>query len=215
MTGHARRGAGLLLIASTLIAACSSTTAPPDVGATTSPTTRANAAPAKTATPAFAFRACGTLAPNSITSGQGSGPNTFELHNAAGVAVALFSWPAAGSTRLGAYRCVLLEPGAPMSGLVSPLSSADDGYGCGPVIGYASDGAQMRLTIGTAGASAEFRLEYQFASAPPPRDIGDVLAAHAAQMVRVSGHEVPPDSGSPAAISFRDFTVERVPSCDE
>src|SRR5687768_6589255 len=36
---------------------------------------------------------CGTLAPNSVASGAGSGPNTYELHAPSGVSVARFFWP--------------------------------------------------------------------------------------------------------------------------
>jgi hypothetical protein len=84
---------------------------------------------------------------------------------------------------------------------------------CGLVTGYASDGARMLLTLSTSDGTLQFNLEYQFASSPPPNDIGTRFAAKMPELIRVVGEQVPPDTGSPNAIRLKDFTVTRVDSC--
>jgi hypothetical protein len=70
---------------------------------------------------------CGTLAANSVASGAGSGPNTYELHAPGGVSVARFFWPT-GQSSLGTYICARLIAGAPMSGFDSLLRPGEPGY---------------------------------------------------------------------------------------
>lgn len=82
--------------------------------------------PVKTNAPTTVVR-CGTLAANSVASGAGSGPNTFELHAPGGVSVARFFWPT-GQAPLGTYVCARLIPGAPMSGFDSLLNPGEPEY---------------------------------------------------------------------------------------
>lgn len=82
--------------------------------------------PVKTNDPTTVVR-CGTLAANSVASGAGSGPNTYELHAPGGVSVARFFWPT-GQAPLGTYVCARLIPGAPMSGFDSLLRPGEPGY---------------------------------------------------------------------------------------
>ena len=84
---------------------------------------------------------------------------------------------------------------------------------CGAVTRYAADGAQMLLTLAAGTVSQQFNLQYQFAQRPAPTDIGDRLARGETQLLRVTGRESDPDSGSPGAISLRDYAVERVTAC--
>ncbi len=84
---------------------------------------------------------------------------------------------------------------------------------CGAVTRYASDGAHMLLTLTAGTASQQFNLQYQFAQRPAPTDIGDRLARGETQLLRVTGRQSDPDSGSPGAISLRDYAVERVTAC--
>ncbi len=84
---------------------------------------------------------------------------------------------------------------------------------CGSVTGYASDGAQMLLTLSAGTTATQYNLQYQFASVRPPADIGDRLASKTDQLVQVYGRQVPPDSGSLNAVGLRDFTATRVTTC--
>jgi len=84
---------------------------------------------------------------------------------------------------------------------------------CGSVTGYASDGAQMLLTLSAGTTATQYHLQYQFASVRPPADIGDRLASKTDQLVQVYGRQVPPDSGSLNAVGLRDFTATRVTTC--
>lgn len=71
----------------------------------------------------------------------------------------------------------------------------------------------MLLTLTAGTASQQFNLQYQFAQRPPPTDIGDRLARGEAQLLRVTGRQSDPDSGSSGAISLRDYVVDRVTAC--
>jgi hypothetical protein len=177
---------------------------------------------AKTNEPIGTTVACGTLVTNSITSGQGSGPNTFELLSPTGVPVGRLFWDA-GQSAVGTYVCVRTVPGVPMSSFSSLIRPGEAGYvaqpalvatdSCGSVTGFAGDGAHILLTL-TAGATAtQYRLEYQFAYSPAPTDIGDRFATKTPQVLLITGRQFPPDSSSPNAISLRQYNVARVSSC--
>lgn len=107
------------------------------VSSTASPTPTATVAavrsnpietpPVKTNDPAATIVRCGTLAPNLVASGQGSGPNTYELQTPGGASVARFFWPT-GQSPLGTYLCTRLIPGAPMSGFDSLVRPGEPGY---------------------------------------------------------------------------------------
>jgi hypothetical protein len=71
----------------------------------------------------------------------------------------------------------------------------------------------MLLTLTSGSNSTQYNLQYQFAASPPPRDIGTRFAERGPQLIRVSGRQVAPDSGSPTAVSLREFTVVRVQAC--
>lgn len=77
---------------------------------------------------------CGVLARNSITSGEGSGPNTFELRPATSARTGTIGgarfggWASAGPPALGTYVCVWLTQGAPMGGFQSQVRSGEPGY---------------------------------------------------------------------------------------
>lgn len=109
--------------------------------------------------------------------------------------------------------------GGPIAAPVTPTAAAsattvsNQIVACGLVIRYAADGAQMLVTLSSAGAQTQYNLQKQFAASSPPPDIGDRLAAGTPQTLRITGRQVAPDSGSPNAISLRDFTVTRVDSC--
>ena len=208
---------------------------PPTAGsAVPSPTPAATATPqpasptptattvAKTNEPIGTAIACGTLVVNSITSGQGSGPNTFELLSPTGVPVGRLFWDA-GQSALGMYVCVRTIAGAPMASFSSLIRPGEVGYvaqpalvatdSCGSVTGFAGDGAHMLLTL-TAGTTAtQYRLEYQYAYSPAPTDIGDRFATKTPQLLLITGRQFPPDSSSPNAISLRQYNVARVSSC--
>ena len=115
--------------------------------ATTSPSTTPVAS---TSAPALAFIRCGTLAPNSITSGQGSGPNVFELRSPTGISVASFGWPGSGQPALGTYLCVRLTPGAPTAGFVALVAPGEPGY---VASAWASTCGTVSEFIAAAGAT--------------------------------------------------------------
>lgn len=73
---------------------------------------------------------CGTVAANSITSGQGSGPRTFELRVTSGPGGGgRFSVPESiALPAIGSYLCGRFEQGVPMNGLVAVLRTGDPGY---------------------------------------------------------------------------------------
>lgn len=77
---------------------------------------------------------CGVLSENSITSGQGSGPNTFELRPTTSVRTGTFGsvrfggWTTPDRPALGTYACVWLSRGVPMGGFLSKVGSGEPGY---------------------------------------------------------------------------------------
>ena len=192
-------------------------TATPTTSATTVPAT-----PTRSGSPAGTVLSCGVLVANTITTGQGSGPNTYELLSPTGVSVARFGWDA-GQSALGTYVCARLIPGAPMAGFSALVGPSDPGYvpqprlvatdSCGSVTGYASDGAQMLVTLIAGGVSTQYYLGKQFVGGTFPTDIGDRLAAHTSQLLLITGAQVAPDTGSPNAIGLRRWNVARVTGC--
>lgn len=177
--------------------------------------------PGKTNDPVVNSVACGTLVVNSVTSGQGSGANTYELLSPTGVAVGRFFW-ATGQSAVGTYICARLTPGAPISSFSSQSGPGEPGYlaqptvatdSCGSLTGYAADGAHMLVTLTAGGTATQYRLEYQFVGGSAPTDIGTRLSAGTPQLLMITGAQVPPDSGSPNAISLRRYNVARVSSC--
>ena len=115
-----------------LLASCGSTVGTPLPAPTaTTPTT-----PAVTATPVANTASdlfCGQLSSNTITSGQGSGPNTFELRPTTSLrtgtvgSVRFGGW-VTDRPPFGTYVCVWLAQGAPVSGFQSQVRSGDAGY---------------------------------------------------------------------------------------
>ncbi len=112
------------------------------------------------------------------------------------------------------------SPTAPtLSASPSPTASAPSGPTnaavtfCGRVTRYASDGAQMLLTLEAGTSSQQFNLQYQFARTPPPTDIGDRLARGETQFLRVEGQLRTPDSGAPLATALQDWVLLRVSAC--
>ena len=73
---------------------------------------------------------CGTVAANSITSGQGSGPRSYELRVTSGPGGGgRFSVPESiALPTIGSYLCGRFEQGVPMNGLVAVLRAGDPGY---------------------------------------------------------------------------------------
>ena len=105
---------------------------------------------------------------------------------------------------------------APSTSVTLPTSTASSPAlvnFCGTVTRYAADGAHMLLTLAAGTVSQQFNLQYQFAQRTPPTDIGDRFARGESQLLRVVGRESVPDSGSPGAITLRDYLVERVTAC--
>jgi len=164
---------------------------------------------------------CGTVVVNSITTGQGSAPNSFQLASPTGLQNARFIWQD-GASALGTYVCVRLRGGVPMSGfdgVVSPslpdyvpqaVASTDS---CGSVTRYAADAAQMLITLLAGGVTTQYFLEYQFAGDVAPKDIGDRLSANIPQTLLITGRQVPPAVGAPSAINLHGYNVARVTSC--
>lgn len=102
---------------------------------------------------------------------------------------------------------------APTTPPTAAPTAPADAVACGSVTAYASDGAQMHLTLTSGSVSTKYSLQYQFASVRPPADIGDRLASKTDQLVEVYGRQVPPDSGALNAVGLRDFTATRVATC--
>lgn len=73
---------------------------------------------------------CGVVAPNSVTSGQGSGPRTFELRVTSGPGGGgRFSVPESiALPAIGSYLCGVFAQGAPMNALLSALRPGDPAY---------------------------------------------------------------------------------------
>jgi len=76
---------------------------------------------------------CGVLSANSITSGQGSGPGTYELRPATSVRTGAISWErfggwTTGRPPLGTYVCALIAQGAPIGGFQTEVRPNETGY---------------------------------------------------------------------------------------
>ena len=201
---------------------------PATANASPSPTPTATAAtstplatPPKTNSPATTIVSCGTVVVNSITSGQGSGPNTYELISPTGINVGRFFWDS-GQSVLGTYICARFIPGAPLVAFNSLIRPGEAGYvaqptvatdSCGSVTAYAADGSHMLVTLTAGGIATQYNLQFQFIGGTAPTDIGTRLSAGTPQPLLITGRQVPPDSGSPNAISLRDYNVARVAAC--
>jgi hypothetical protein len=97
--------------------------------ATATPTGTPTATITKTNVPDQARVFCGTLAENSIKTGQGSAPNSFELRSPTGASGAPFMWTLNAATpALGTYLCGRFELGAPMLGLLGLVGPGDPAY---------------------------------------------------------------------------------------
>ena len=104
-----------------------------------SPAAAATVTASATSSPAFAIPKtssgippsliCGVVAENPIKTGQGSGPNTFELHSLAGDSLVLFGWPTGPALpAIGSYMCGRFIGGAPMSGLAAFVRPGEPDY---------------------------------------------------------------------------------------
>lgn len=73
---------------------------------------------------------CGVVAANSVSSGQGSGPRTFELRVTSGPGGGgRFSVPESiALPPIGSYLCGVFAQGAPMNALLTVLRPGDPGY---------------------------------------------------------------------------------------
>lgn len=222
----------IIVAGGALLYAARSQLPPATVSSTPSPTPTSTAALAtaspiasstgKTNDPRATVVGCGTLVVNAVTSGEGSGPNTYELLSPTGVVVGRLFWDA-GQSAVGTYVCVRAIPGAPVVGFSSLIRPGEAGYvaqptlvatdSCGTVTGYAADGAHMLLTLTAGGTATQYRLEYQFAYNAAPTDIGDRFSTKTPQLLLLTGRQFPPDSSSPNAISLRQYNVARVSSC--
>lgn len=125
-----------------LLAACGS----PATLASPAPTISSTAAPPillvpKTSDAIASSVWCGTVVVNTITTGQGSAPDSYQLASPTGVLNGRFVWPG-GQSALGTYVCARLIGGAPMSGFNGLVGPGDPGYvaqataaidSCGPV----------------------------------------------------------------------------------
>ncbi len=121
---------------------------------------------------------CGTVAANSITTGQGSGPRTYELRVTSGPGGGgRFSVPdSIAPPTVGSYLCGQFAQGAPMNGLLTVLRAGDPGYvGAGlPNTSTAPDGAISALGLAALVLVAALSLlglrlrRNTRASTPPP-----------------------------------------------
>ena len=198
----------------------SSPTSIPTTAATTAPSTPATTPPANArGGPSSVW--CGTLVVNSITTGEGSAPNSYQLASPTGLRNGRFGWQD-GRSALGTYVCVRLIGGAPMSGFSGVVSPGEPDYvpeataatdSCGLVTHYAADGSHMLITLTASGVTTEYRLESQFAGDNAPTDIGDRLSTITPQLLLITGRQAPPDAGTPNAINLHEYNVARVTSC--
>lgn len=125
------------LLAALLVASCgdsAGTAAPAPTSMTITPTAAAAPSITKTNDASLYELSCGVLSANSITTGQGSGANTFELRpstnlRAGTLGSTLFGgWVSPDRPALGTYVCVSLGRGAPMAGFLSQVLSGEPGY---------------------------------------------------------------------------------------
>jgi hypothetical protein len=115
---------------------------------------------------------CGVVAPNSITSGQGSGPRTFEFREPSsppgggrfGVPNSVEPLPTIGS-----YICGQFEQGAPLVSLVAYVRPGDPGYVSQP-------GAVTSSPLATSAPIATSApLPSAVPATPPPPQTGFTL----------------------------------------
>lgn len=86
---------------------------------------------------------------------------------------------------------------------------------CGAVspTGQASDGATMLITLSIGGASGtQYRLDYQFESGGGAHPL-DIDGRIAGTLAWLRGTQFPADSGTPNAITLREWTLRRATSC--
>lgn len=122
-----------LLLAALLVASCgdSAGTAAPMTATLASAT---STPPLKTIDASMYELSCGVLSANSITTGQGSGANTFELRPSTNLRTGtlgstLFGgWVGPDRPALGTYVCVSLGRGVPMAGFLSRVAAGEPGY---------------------------------------------------------------------------------------
>jgi len=210
-----------LLYAARAVPPATANASPSPTATATAATSTPVATPAKTNSPATTIVTCGTVVVNSVTSGQGSGPNTYELLSPTGINAGRFFWDS-GQPALGTYICARFIPGAPLVAFDSLIRPGEGGYvaqptvatdSCGSVTAYAADGAHMLVTLTAGGVATQYNLQYQFIGGTAPTDIGAMLSAGTSQQLLITGRQVPPDSGSPNAINLRDYNVARVAAC--
>jgi hypothetical protein len=203
------------------VASSSPTPSVSAVAATTAPATPVQTQPPKASDAVASSVWCGVLVPNSITTGEGSAPNSYQLASPTGVRNARFVW-LAGASALGTYVCARLIGGAPMSGFNEVVNPGEPGYvaqataaidSCGSVTRYAADGAHMLVTLLAGGVTTQYDLQYQFAGDAAPTDIGTQFSKNMPQMLLITGRQFPPDSGAANAINLHDYNVARVTSC--
>ena len=93
---------------------------------------------------------CGTVALNPFTTGQLSGPNTFQLAGLSAFSLGIFSVPASlAPPRVGDYLCGRFEVGGP-SRLIALLAVGDPGYVAG--LPNTSTSSSSKISTPTAGA---------------------------------------------------------------
>jgi hypothetical protein len=127
---------------------------------------------------------CGMLAANSITSGQGSGPNTFELRSPTGVSIARFGWPGSGQPALGTYICVRLIAGAPIGGFGGLVGPGEPGYIASSWAATCGTVSDLVASTSTAGGSfvlsspgrAPLKVALSAAN-PPPGELSGYICA--------------------------------------
>ncbi|MGH2492566.1 MAG: hypothetical protein ACRDF9_13795, partial [Candidatus Limnocylindria bacterium] len=133
-------------------------------------------------------------------SGQGAGPNTYELRSATGVIVARFLWPVRQS-ELGTYLCARLIAGAPQAGFDALIRPGEPGYVAEPTAASSPAPASVPDQVTIDGRSYRIApdspyLWRDFMPISPPG--GRPLAA-SIRVVAVDGGTFP-----------RDITVDRV-----
>ena len=74
---------------------------------------------------------------------------------------------------------------------------------------WASDGNTQLARVDIDGQVTEYRLAVSYGTAP--KDLG--TANQTPFLIRITGSQVPADSGSPQAINLVDYNVTRVSSC--
>lgn len=92
---------------------------------------------------------CGTAAANSLTTGQGSGPRTFELRVTSGPGGGgRFSVPESiALPTIGSYLCGQFAQGVPMNGLLAVLRAGDPGYVAAGSLPSTSTAPESRTSV--------------------------------------------------------------------